>query len=715
MKKFLVFIGALAVCLIGIYSAVFYGGFYLDLQPDKSVEVMVKTDKKTIFVLNQDGNFEPFQIKGVNLPSSIPGHPSSDFAIDKDTWLRWFSLIQEMGANTIRIYTIYDDAFYDALYQFNTAQREPLYLLQGLQVSDHANHSKADAYGSEFYTALKQDSLDAIDVVHGRKNILLNSRKGSGSYRRDISPWVLGYVLGNEWKAGTVAYTNHNRKNLSSYTGTYFFTSEEATAFEAMLARILDEMVIYESGKYKTQRLLSFQNDPENDPLVYAETYAKQLGKFSNTDAEHLKTTDKLKSGYFAAYRLYEYCPDFAQYLSREQRDKITNILSHLDTSLYNQGYTQLLSEYHTMPVVITGYGFSSSRGTDTMDGPLTELQQGKRLLSVYEDIIASGCSGAFIDSWQDVWERRTWNTSYAVDVDHAYCWHDIQTDGQGYGLLAFDPGREKSECYVDGDSSEWEPNERMLEQADLTLSVKYDERCLYILVEQDGLKAERELYVPIDLTPESGSEVSDFPAVSFERAADFLLCINGQPGSRLLVHSRYEALRENYLMQTEGRDPFVTFPGKNDPKFVPVQMILQNHSMVAEGDSDVAAKAARRSKVFETGALIQGNGNPSSAQYNSLSDFCYGDDCVEIRIPWQMLNFSNPSGMKIHDDYYKHYGVEELSVKEMYLGVGTPGEGKILMQPFSLKGWGEKIEYHERLKQSYEVIKKGWGNQDAS
>lgn len=717
MKRFMIVSVALVLCLLGLYFAVYYGGLYVDFRPDLPVEATVKTDGKTILVQTESGiAFEPFTVRGVNLPSSLPGHTSSDFAVEEETWLRWFRWIQEMGANTIRIYTIYDDTFYNAFYRFNTEAESPLYLLQGLQVSDYANNAGGDAYAPSFYAALRQDALDAVDVVHGRKNILLNRMKGSGSYRRDVSPWVLGYVVGNEWNAGTIAYTNHNRENDAAFVGDYFYTTEDATAFEVLLAKVLDGMVGYESAKYKTQKLVSFQNDPENDPFVYEETYARQLGKFNQLDAAHLKTTEKLRSGFFAAYRLYEYCPDFAQYLAEPQKAALGGALDRLDASLYNQGYTQLLSEYHTVPVVITGYGFSSSRGTDTADGPLTERQQGERLMRTYEDIVRSGCGGACIDTWQDVWERRTWNTSYAVDVTNASYWHDVQTDGQGYGLLAFDPGKETSVCYVDGDRTEWSRDDQILSRDGLTLSARYDERSLYLLVEQEGLTERTALILPMDVTPRSGSKRSAAPAASFEREADFLLCLNGRTDSRLLVQARYEALRENYLMQTAGEDPFVEYPAKDAPEFVPIRMILQKHKLVPPEASEQALLEAKLSDTFETGRLRYGNGNPASGAYHSLADFCYGDGFVEVRIPWQLLNFRNPAKMEVHDDYYAHYGVEGLPIRALYVGVGAAGGREpIAMSPLALQGWRESVTVHERLKQSYEVVRESWGRQNAA
>ena len=86
----------------------------------------------------------------------------------------------------------------------------------------------------------------------------------------------------------------------------------------------------------------------------------------------------------------------------------------------------------------------------------------------------------------------------------------------------------------------------------------------------------------------------------------------------------------------------------------------------------------------------------------------------MEIKIPWQLLNFSNPSEMMIHDDYYEHYGVENLTIDEMYVGIadGENTESRIPMGSFALEPWGKTVTYHERLKESYYMLKDYWTSQ---
>ena len=113
----------------------------------------------------------------------------------------------------------------------------------------------------------------------------------------------------------------------------------------------------------------------------------------------------------------------------------------------------------------------------------------------------------------------------------------------------------------------------------------------------------------------------------------------------------------------------------------------------------------------FETGALTYGNADPQDIFFNSLADFYVGEGCIEIRIPWQLFNFADPTEMYIHDDYYINYGVEYIKIDTIMVGIGS-GSDTIAMNKFELKPLGKKIEYHERLKESYNILQKYWNKE---
>ena len=707
MKKFII----AAACIVVLYFlwdiAYYRLGIYIDLQPSKPVTTFMTTDETTIY-MKQDEEYAPFEIRGVNMGVGLPGEWATDYAIDKETYLRWFDMIQEMGANTIRVYTILQDDFYNAFYEYNIGNSNPLYLIHGVWVNDYIQNSHRDAYDVKFQQALIDDCRTVVDILHGQKKLSLGYGLGSGSYRKDISQWVIGYILGVEWEDVTVAYTNHKYPERDQYSGTYLYTTEDASPFEAMLCEVGDKIIEYESNRYKQQRLVAFSNWPTTDPFEYPEKIKRFFMKCAEVDVEHIRTTSQFISGHFASYHVYPYYPDYLAYFDDKTGFSYTN--GTLNTYLT---YLKNLTAHHTIPVVISEYGVSNGRGMAQRDqntgrnqGHMSEQEQGQAVIACYQDIMEAGCAGSCVFTWQDEWFKRTWNTMHAVDLDNTPYWSDYQTNEQYFGLLSFDPGKEKSICYVDGDLSEWSEEDVVTTAEGTTLSMKYDEKFLYFLVKKPGLQPESErLYIPFDITPKTGSSYCENFDIAFDRDCDFVLVLDGKENSRLMVQERYEVLRAMYFHETHDMDAYLNRVDKDTPVFKPINLMLQTATPLLTGN--LAATA----EVYETGLLTYGNANPSAPDFNSLADFIFTEGAIEIKLPWQLLNFSNPSEMKIHDDYYEHYGIEYLQIDEMYVGIGSENQKgtRIHLAAYPLDGWGKKVTYHERLKASYYEIQAYW------
>ncbi|MGN0492945.1 MAG: family 2 glycosyl transferase [Acutalibacteraceae bacterium] len=723
MKNFIITVCVIVVLYISADIAYYRLGFYIDLSPDEPVTTFVKTDSDSIY-LDSGSGFEVFEIKGVNMGSGEPGEWSTDFDIDKQTYLRWFKQIQEMGANTLRIYTVQNDTFYNAFYEYNKDNENPLWLIHGVWVNDYIQNSHRDAYDKDFYDTFLESCKTLVDVLHGNKKITLGrmASAGSGTYKKDISQWVIGYILGVEWEDVTVVYTNEKyEKNdkYNSYNGKYMYTSEDATPFEAMLARVGDKVIEYESERYKQQRLVAFSNWPTTDPFDYPEKITSYFMKCAKVDVEHIKTTESFLSGQFASYHVYPYYPDYLNYADDLSVFGITDLSPFItEDGKFNsyKAYLSLITEHHTIPVVISEFGVSTGRAMAQKDfntgrnqGNMSENEQGQALIDCYNDIKSTGCAGGCVFSWQDEWFKRTWNTMYAVNLKRTPYWSDYQTNEQYFGLLSFDPGTEKSVCYVDGDVSEWSKEDIVSVGGESSISVKYDEKFIYFLVYKKNLNFENEtLYIPIDTTQKSGSSYCKNYNLLFDRAADFIIVLNGRENSRVQVQERYEVLRSTYSQNVYDFDTYVkdNIPDIDSPEFVNINMILKIGTPFIYLDQIVT-------EVFETGKLTYGNANPESADFNSLADFICNGDYIEIKLPWQLLNFSDPSRMNIHDDYYDgNYGIEYIAIDEMFVGLSCGEEGgRISLNSLPLKGWGNKVTYHERLKSSYYRLQSIWSD----
>lgn len=721
MKKFIIIVTVIVLAFLGFDYAYYNMGVWFDFNKNENIEIFTKTDADNIYI-KTDSDWQQFEIKGVNMGSGIPGEWSTDFAADKQTYLRWFKQIKEMGANTLRIYTVQNDTFYNAFYEYNKDNPDPLYLIHGVWVNDYVQNSRLDAYSKEFYDTFLSNSKTMVDVIHGNKKINIGrmASAGHGSYKKDISKWVIGYILGVEWEDLTVAYTDDLYKDdadKNSYRGKYMYTSEEATPFETMLAMVGDKVIEYESKRYNEQRLVAFSNWPTTDPFTYPKNVTEFFMKCAEVDVEHIKTTDEFYSGQFASYHVYPYYPDYLTYMDDWQSLGIDNVSDFYDGEALNtyRAYLSALNTHHTMPVVISEFGVSTGRGmaqrdqnTNRNQGNMSEREQGQAIIDCWEDITTSGSAGGCVFTWQDEWFKRTWNTMYAVDLRRTPYWSDYQTNEQYFGLLSFDPGKEKSVCYVDGNISEWTEDDIVSKTLNSALSCKYDEKFIYFMVNKKNFDFENEtLYIPIDTTQKTGSNYCENYNLKFDRDADFVMVINGKNNSRLLVEERYESLRSTYAGNVYDFDTYSSgnVPDKNSPKFVNIDMILQTATALLQ--NDLTAKA----EVFETGKLCYGNANPESEGFNSLADFCVNGDYIEIKLPWQLLNFADPSRMQIHDDYYDgNYGVEYITTDGIYAGVASADSTvRTHLDYIELDGWGNKVTYHERLKTSYYMLQQIW------
>ena len=718
MKRFLMISGVVVLCILLFDWLYFYTGV-LYFPRAGQPEYWSKAEGTTLYLDAGEG-FAPFEIRGVNMGFGKPGYYPAEHAITKKEYLRWFRQIQEMGGNMLRIYDLADEKFYEAFYEYNRGNPEPLYLLHGVWVDDYLINATYSALDEEFYRPFLDSCMEVVDTVHGRNKSGDFGGLFPEHYRWDISPWVYGYIPGVEWPAALVAYTDNSVAQQPQFEGTYFRT-EDAGNFEILLAGIGEEMVSYETKKYGEQRVIAFSNWATTDPLTYPDALLEHFKKAAMLDVEHILPTEAFGPGQFASYHVYPHYPDYCSFLPEHEENT------------YLQ-YLTALNGHHTMPVVISEFGVPSSRGISGSEdglgrnqGSMSETGQGQALISMYEDIMQAGSAGGLVATWQDEWYKRTWNTLAKVDLESTPYWSDYQTSSQSFGLLSFDPGEEHSVCYVDGDASEW-PEEALVGERDgARLSMLYDEKFLYFLVEQEGFDIGGDtLYLPIDTTPNSGAAHADDFSVSMSGGADFLLELNGREGSRLWVQAYYDIVDALFYDQVSAQDIFSkTFPAKDSGSFLPVRMLEQRQlyyarsELVSSGSAgDVPLTIHEYDaenpfhycvrKVFETGRLTYGNANPTAEDFNSLADFCAGDGLVEIKLPWQLLNFADPSKMNIHDDYYKHFGVEYLHIDEMHVGVGD-GSREIVLWPFALEQLGRKPSYHERLKESYYILRDYW------
>ena len=666
---------------------------------EDGVKYYTKLDDK-YFTVYDGEKFNKKFLKGVNIGVGKPGAFPGELAITKEEYLRWFRYIGEMNANTIRVYTIQTPEFYEALLEHNMKSENTIYLLHGVWINEDDINSKLNA----FDPIIKDTTLDEInrliDVIHGKAEIEEKAGHASGKYTSDISPYLMGLILGIEWDPEFVNNTDKLNVGKSDFKGKYLYTSDNASPFESFLCELGDKAISYETDKYNTQVPISFTNWVTTDLLEHSnEPDEKEDSEVVNPN--NIKANENFKSGIFASYHVYPYYPEALVYQKeyREYEDEDGNVNPY-------KAYLEDLIKEHTMPVLVAEFGVPSSRGitheniyTGFNQGGLDEKSQGEMDSSMLEDIYNTGYAGGIVFSWQDEWFKRTWNTmDYDIAGRRAY-WSNIQTNEQNFGLLAFDPGSEESVCYIDGKIKDWKSRTALIENDKYSTYVNSDEKYVYFMVKgNDSINFLNEhLVIPIDTTPNSGS--GKYEDITFSNGVDFIIDINGKDNSTIKVQSYYDVFSYSYGGKYSGVE--ANKEGKDSSKFNPIYLCISGPIHLPEDNKDIPLRRK------ETGNLIYGNGNPEDDDYNSLADFYINENVIEIRIPWQLLNVMDPSSKCVMDDFYKVGGIQPLEIQGINIGTyiyGVDNSSKIDLKRYEWAKW-EIPTYHERLKSSYYIL----------
>lgn len=701
----------------------------VELVTENNLSINSKTDETSIQI-QKDGKWEKLLIKGVNMGISKPGYFPGETAITKDEYFRWFKMIGDMNANAIRIYTIHPPQFYEAFYEYNQQAKKPLFLFHGAWVTEETLLETNDAYHPSVVNEFQKEMKDIVDIVHGKAEIPQVPGHASGSYTNDISPYVLGYIIGIEWDPGVVLNTDTVHRGTEQYKGNYFST-ENATPFEIWLASRMNEMASYEAETYKWQHSMSFTNWVTTDLLSHPAEPAEEEDMVS-VDPNHIKKTDQFQAGLFASYHVYPYFPDFLNF----EEDYVEYVDQNGEKNNY-AGYLHDMKEAHQMPVVIAEYGVPSSRGlthenVHGMDqGNHSEQEQGEIDQKLFQTIVAEGFAGGMVFSWQDEWFKRTWNTMDFDNPDRRPYWSNIQTNEQMFGMLGFSPTSFGKEMTLDGRDNDWEksmiePLTQSKDEENLLKSmyVTSDEANLYVRLDyEESINLEdTPTYITFDTIGDQGQKqiaLDNGQTVSTTSGVDFLATLAGKDSSRMTVDSYYDSFYFQYgeVLKQIPNVPYAS--KKENGVFHPLRLALNKELTIPSTGKTYPFEA------YETGKLSYGSGNPKDHNYTTLTDVSISEDgkMVELRIPWLMLNVKDPSQKEIIGDLWKT-GIEGAqNIEGIHLSAFVADDNHLTVLPeseepsnsisktvfYKWKKW-EEPAYQERLKDSYYIMKETYG-----
>lgn len=693
MKKFL------AICIVIFVVALFtIGNILSSKSAPKDGTYFTKTKGKDIYIAKND-KWEKLEIVGVGLDSTKPGAFPSENLVSEEDYLRWIKDIYDMGANCIKVSNLMGANFYKALDKFNKDKKNPIYLMQGIYFDEKLLKNGKDPQGSKASSAFKDNIKLVIDSVHGNP---YNKEKPDilQVYKTDISKYVIGYSLGIQFAKHDLIYTEI-MNNKKPYDGKYMYTDNNSSSFESYLAKMGDYAVDYEFSTYKKQSLISFigtsahhiassVENPNKKNILSSKDTNEEFKNF--IDVEDIKAKRGLKTGIVASYNIY---PSYTE-------------LKEYDGNIGK--YFEDINKHYSIPVIIGEIGVPSSRSggdfNENIDkGYITEQEQGKALVDIYKAVKKSKLAGCFIFEFQDSWYSSSWNTKDNKILDRSAYWSDAQTYSQSFGLMTFEPGRLKVTPYPDDKLDEWSEKNVISKEKDYSLSMQSDEKYLYFMIkssDKTSLKKD-DIYIDLDTTPKSGSKKSTQYGLQFDNPVDFIIKINDKGNSMVMAQEYYNGFDfyENKSLYEKRPDLIKHTPDMD--YFSPIY-IETRPKMFIKSQGETKEKV-----TYETGKLTKGNSNPESKDFNSAADYYMGNDYVEVRIPWALLNFMDPSTKQIADDFYENFKTKPMNINDINVGVTIKENEKVITRikstPYKLNGWSVP-KYHERLKKSYYILK---------
>ncbi|HKY32821.1 MAG TPA: tetratricopeptide repeat protein [Candidatus Polarisedimenticolia bacterium] len=684
------------------------------------------------------GPWRPLFIKGINLGAALPGKHPSEFPRDQALYADWLSKMAAMGANAVRLYTLLPPEFYRALAQHNATHRSDrrIWLLQGVWTElPEQDDYDAPAFRQEFLAEIER----VVDAVHG--NIAVAHRRGHahGFYDADVSPWILGWILGREWEPYSVEAYDAARRQPAAYRGSYVIL-EEGTPTEAWIASVMDHAMRHETGTYGTQAPVSFTSWPTLDPLRHPTEATRReevailerLGlpqepgtalEYDNDgvsiDLARMSPTRLAGAGLFASYHAYPYYPDFMNvdpgYLGAAGPGGPSSYFGYL---------RQLKAHHRGVPLLIAELGVPTSRGIAHHQpqgwhhGGHNEKEQGEINARLMEDVHAAGCAGGVLFAWLDEWFKKNWLViAFEVPWENNKNWLNILDPEQNYGLMACKPGKDGWRVVIDGKGDDWAaiPPLAAGEGPIRGLRAASDEAYLYLRLDVDRLDYDAARYViGIDTL---GARQGDrrMPrglGLTTPTGMEFVLEIDGPEGSRLLADTHYD------LHLNRFQRPWRSV--HNDDGLFTEMLAETNRRRVGRDGTVYPAITYSRSP------LRYGTMDPASGGYDDLAE--WNDNAqegfIELRLGWNVLNVTDPSTRQVLDDPVPPRGGAGHTTTDgfrFYAAAHRPGSHEVLGTLPAVDGAGrfdaravpfytwqpwEEPAYHTYLKKSYFILK---------
>lgn len=681
------------------------------------------------------GGWEPFLPVGINFGLAVPATYPGEFAASREEIASWIEATADLGANVIRLYTVQSPAFYEELRRWNLAHPDrPLFLLQGAWLIE-PEVQPVDYLADDVQVWFRGEIERVVDVVHGNREIpeaVENRGRATGRFTADVSPWLLGWLIGREVEPYSLQSTYELHPDARSYHGQYF-TVEDADPIEPFVASSFDYLATFERERYGSFHPVGFSNWPTLDPLTHETEPPMPVSSEDSfaLDVKQIAVDPAFDAGLFVSYHAYPYYPDFVLFQPEyhvSDEDGLNSYLGYLrDLRSYYEGYTLIVGE-----IGIPSSQGSAHRTPSGLDhGGMDEAASGRAMSRSIRTILDAGLDGFALFSIVDEWWKRAWIVDpIELPAERRALWFNPMSPEQNFGLIALRPGPADRFHFVDGEDDEWlasplltgddRPAVALSDGADgartlRDLAVEHDEGWLHLRLRVDGpVDWEKVDYlIAFDtIDPQRGEGFLDeTKRIAAGRRVEFLLRIASPNDVTLSVIPPYDL----YGVWHGLREPWQHHRSEavDEGRFDPMRNLV-NWEYVWNGE--------------QLGPFVDdpiGTLPTGHEAEVSTSNFWFADGVMEIRIPWSLLQVSDPSSLQVIDgDAATGRGLatsttEGIAVAAVALGpdgsladslpAAVPnGDGWSLPAEgfgvYRWEGWN-RVRYHAERKASFGIL----------
>ncbi len=619
---------------------------------------LVARTGERLFEVYRDGKWQPLTVKGVNIGTALPGHYFTWFPADRDVYRGWLEDTAALNANTIRLYTLLDPLFYRVFLEYNMSvpAEERIWLLQEIWPEEEVPGD--DYFDGPYMAEYKEEIRYVIDALHGAAQIPARRGRAYGNYSADVSPYVLGILIGRELEPHEVLMTDELNRDQNVFDGLYVQALPGSSATEVWLALMCDYTLEYAEANYGWQYPVSFVSWPTLDPLDHPsewEPLTEPYNDMAEVNPNHLQRGPENLAGLFGSYHIYPNYPDFMN--NEPSYDNYRDGEGVLRYGAYLRDFMAIHPPY---PVLVAEFGMATGLSTAHLHphglhhGGVNETQQGEMTVRMMDAIIAEGYAGGVIFALMDEWVKKTWSTEpYMIPYERNVFWQNALCPEQNYGLVAMEPAgkpfQDGSYVYTQG-----------IEAGPLSLTalhVDHNEAFLFLGIETGGggthtagvssglphLPEGVGLLLGIStLGPARGYTELPLRGESSPQGLEFVILLTGNGGDGLLlVTSPYNRAELRFA------SPRASLPGRLEEQIWETIRPVVNRERLGE-DGTVFPELRTNQSI-----LRRGNFYPGGDNYDSLAMLYVneGANRIELRLPWALLNFSDPSNRRVLDD----------------------------------------------------------------